>query len=197
MSLILDVWRILIRMGEDSCNAVVVLDKKTYKEAFLRYYKPLCLFAQKILSEDEDAEDIVHNVFLALWEKKVSFEDGAHLKSYLFQAVYHQSISFLRHQKFVSRMEDFESEGELDDANYLKKRIETEVFFEVYKAIEQLPAERQKVFRLSYIEGKTISQVAEIMNISEETVRSQRFKARNYLRLVLKDLFVVFLIFHS
>ena len=69
-----------------------VLTKSVYKEVFMAFYKPLCLFARKILSCEEDAEDMVHNVFLAIWERKMSFIDKSHLKVYLYRAVYNQSL---------------------------------------------------------------------------------------------------------
>ena len=167
----------------------LVLTKSVYKEIFMEYYKPLCLFARKMLSCEEDAEDMVHNVFLAIWEKKMSFIDKSHLKAYLFQAVYNQSLTFIRHRNFTTRLQEGEGEERADDNNYLKQRIETEVFLEILKAIDQLPERRKGIFRLSYIDGLKISEVAERLEIAEETVRAQRVKARKQLQVILKDLF--------
>ena len=99
-----------------------VLTKSVYKEVFMAFYKPLCLFARKILSCEEDAEDMVHNVFLAIWERKMSFIDKSHLKVYLYRAVYNQSITYIRRQKFTTRLEDHEEGNEMDENNYLQSR---------------------------------------------------------------------------
>ena len=119
----------------------------------------------------------------------MSFVDKSHLKAYLFQAVHNQSLTFIRHQRFTTRMEGSESEEKADDNNYLKQRIEIEVFVEILNGIEQLPEHRREIFKLSYIEGLKISEVAEKLQIAEETVRSQRMKARKQLQVILKDLF--------
>lgn len=168
----------------------LVLTKSVYKEIFMEYYKPLCLFARKMLSCEEDAEDMVHNVFLAIWEKKMSFVDKGHLKAYLFQSVYNQSLTFIRRQRFTMPLE-VGVEEKTDDSNYLKQRIETEVFLEILNAIEQLPKHRREIFKLSYIDGLKISEVAERLQVAEETVRSQRMKAKKQLQFILKDLFPV------
>ena len=91
-------------------------------------------FGQKILSCEEDAEDMVHNVFLAIWERKMSFIDKKSIsRFYLYRrAVYNQSITYTGRQKFTTRLEDHEGrENEMDENNYLQNRIETEVFVEI------------------------------------------------------------------
>lgn len=150
----------------------LILTKNVYKEIFEEYYRPLCLFGRKMLSCEKDAEDIVHNIFLSIWERQMSFIDKNHLKAYLFQAVYNQSLTFIRRQNLMLTMKEGQKE-EIDENNYLKERIESEVF------------------RLSYIENLKNSEVAERLQIAEETVRFQRLKARKRLREMLKDLFPI------
>jgi len=171
-----------------------VLTKSVYKEIFMEFYRPLCLFARKMLPCEEDAEDIVHNVFLAIWERKMSFIDKNRLKIYLYRAVYNQSLTYIRRQKFTTRLEDNEVGGEMDENNYLQNRIETEVFVEIMQAIDRLPEHRREIFKLSYIDGLKISEVAERLNIAEETVRSQRMKARKQLQSSLKDISLFYLL---
>lgn len=179
-------------MTEDSGNRLI-LTKVLYKEIFMEFYKPLCLFARKILSNEEDAEDVVHNVFLAIGEKRVSFASKVHLKAYLFRAVYNQSVTCLRRQRLVTKLQKGEEEEEVDCNNYLRMRIESEVFLEIMQAIERLPKHRREIFKLSYVEGMKVSEVAERLGVAEETVRSQRVKARKQLQAALKDIFPIFL----
>lgn len=60
---------------------------------------------------------------------------------------------------------------------------------EIFQTIERLPNECRKVFKLSYIEGMEICKVAETLHISENTVKTQRLRARKFLKENLKDLF--------
>lgn len=71
-----------------------------------------------------------------------------------------------------------------DENNYLKQRIETEVFLEILNAIEQLPGHRKETFKLSYMDGLKISEVAERLQVAEETIRSQRMKVKKQLQVI-------------
>ena len=82
----------------------------------------------------------------------------------------------------------------MDENNYLQNRIETEVFVEIMQAIDRLPEHRREIFKLSYIDGLKISEVAERLGIAEETVRSQRVKARKQLQSSLKDMSLFYLL---
>ena len=71
-------------------------------------------------------------------------------------------------------------------------RVESEVMWELMTAIDSLPEECRKVFKLSYMEGDDINEVARKLNISTHTVKSQRARAKQLLRERLKDLFPLF-----
>lgn len=165
-------------MVTEKTGKELVLTKEVYKEIFMEYYKPLSLFAKKVLAGQDEGEDLVHNVFLAIWEKRMSFTDKQHLQAYLYRSVYNQSLTCLKQKRFTTRLQDRMGEDQTDDFNYLSQRVETEMFMEILNAIEQLPAQRKQVFKLSYMEGLKIAEVAEKLHIAEETVRSQRLKAR-------------------
>ena len=79
-------------MVTEKTGKELVLTKEVYKEIFMEYYKPLSLFAKKVLAGQDEGEDLVHNVFLAIWEKRMSFTDKQHLQAYLYRSVYNQSL---------------------------------------------------------------------------------------------------------
>lgn len=165
------------------------LTRERYEELFLKFHKPLCLFARKVLPAMEDAEDVVHNVFLRMWEKGVTYKNTEHVKAALFRTVYHKSLNYLQHLGYADRLLPDRENEEAEDANYLRYRIETEIFYEVMQALEQLPDRCREVFELSYLEGLKVSEVAERLRISEDTVKTQRLKGRRLLQDLLKNLF--------
>ena len=169
-------------------NGKIGVTKSFYQEMFLTYHKPLCVFVMKIVSPEE-AEDIVDNVFMAMWEKQLRFNDSNHLKAFLFRAVYNQAITLVNHKKYVNRTMREMPREEWDEDNYLRNRIETEVYMEVVQAVEQLPERCREVFNLSYVDGLKVSEVARKLSISEDTVKTQRLKARKQLQEILKDLY--------
>ena len=175
-------------------TSIIATDEKC-KETFCKFYPGLCLFAHRIVKNFDEAEDIVQNTFIALWNKNVELTKKTSLKSYLYSSVYNACINHVKKQAYVGeKMKEFHQE-EYDDKNYLLQRIENEVIEEIFHTIERLPEECKKVFKLSYIEGLEVNRVAEILDISENTVKTQRLRARKFLKENLKDLFPLLLLF--
>lgn len=167
------------------------------KQIYDEYYQRLCFYAAKYVHDHEEAKDIVQEIFVKLWEKELDFENKYALSAYLYPAVYHFCVNRLHldeihkqhHQKILYGSEIS------DESHYLNDRIEDEVLWDVFKAIESLPSECQKVFRLSYEEGKSIEEVAQILNISIHTVKSQRARAKKLLQEKLKGLYSLVILF--
>lgn len=172
-----------------------IFDRREYEKIFHAYYSQLCLFANRMLDDFAGAEDIVQEVFVSLFSKRV-LNNAIELKSYLYSSVYNACMNHLKRQKYIEgRMQSFPVE-ELTEENYLLNRIESEVMEEIFRTIELLPEECKKVFKLSYIEGLEVNKVAALLNISENTVKTQRQRARRFLQERLKDVFfILFLLF--
>lgn len=160
---------------------------------FERFYHPLCFYAEKYLRNDEDVKDVVQEIFVTIWEKKLSFPNEYALKAYLYSSVYHSCIDRVKLSGIHKKHQDYILAGmnEADPQSYLTDQIETEVLTELFQAIEKLPAECGKVFKLSYLEGLPIEDVAQKLEISVYTVKSQRARARKLLQENLKDLYPV------
>lgn len=160
---------------------------------FDRYYHPLCFYAEKYLKNDDDVQDIVQEIFVTVWEKKLSFPNEYALKAYLYSSVYHACIDKIKLSGIHQKHQDYILAGmeEADSRSYLTDRIETEVLTELFQAIDNLPAECRKVFKLSYLEGLPIEDVAGKLDISVYTVKSQRARAKKLLQENLKNLYPV------
>ena len=92
-----------------------------------------------------------------------------------------------RNQAIIrEKMKTFLSE---EDDSYEEIQIETEVFEEIFQAIEELPTECGRIFKMSYIEGKSIKSIMETLNIAESTIKTQRQRAKKILKDKLKHLY--------
>ena len=151
----------------------------------------MCFYAAKYLHDADDAKDVVQEIFVKLWEKETDFENSYALSAFLYSSVYHACMNRLAtagiHQRHHNRI--LKQSTSEDSANYVTDRIEDEVLWEVFAAIESLPVECRKIFKLSYMEGFDIQKVAEELNISIHTVKSQRARAKKLLQERLKDVF--------
>ena len=173
------------------------MDEKVLRDIYDEHYRRLCFYAGKYVKDTEDAKDIVQNVLVNLWKRNIAFSTPTALKAYLYTTVYN---SCLNHLKAICvrnnyRKQNRETAEEIEEHNYMTDRIESEVMWELLTAIDSLPEECQKVFKLSYMEGCDIAEVARSLNISPHTVKSQRARAKKLLQERLKDLFPLLVYF--
>lgn len=165
-------------------------------ELYDAYYQSLCFYAGKYVQDMDDVKDIVQDVYVAAWERGVAFPSAQSAKSWLYTSVYNACMNHLKLAEIHNRHHEL-LRGELpeaDECNYVSGRIESELAWELFRAIETLPEECRKVFKLSYVNGKSVEEVAACLNLSVHTVKSQRARAKKLLQERLKHLMLSFLL---
>jgi RNA polymerase sigma-70 factor (ECF subfamily) len=178
-------------------NALKTGEIRLFEEIYNTYYPVLCNYAASITKEQSMAEDAVSEVFMKLWEKRDSTEIEGSLKSYLFKSVYNHCLNTLKHIHVQNQYRDFflyhpplNEEG----TDYpLSGVIENEINDILQKTIEQLPEQCRKIFIMSRIDGLKHEEIAQKLDISINTVRTQIHRALGKLRIELKD-FLPFLL---
>lgn len=159
-----------------------------FEQVFRNYYERLCNYANTILNDMDEAEEIVQGTFLGLWEKRSHIQIHTALKSYLYQAVHNSCLNHLDHLKVRKAHKDYyvnnadiaiESGAQFTITNELEKQIE--------EAISSLPPQCQTVFRLSRFEGLTYAEIAQNLNVSVKTIENHMGKALKIMRDRLKD----------
>ncbi len=164
-------------------------DEEAFNEIFLALYPRLCLFAERFVQDSSDAEDIVEEAFIKLWNQPVLFNDDEHLKASLYRSIRNACLNFLKvNQRRVDRDSFFfEERGEYDEATYLSEITRTELLAELYAAISELPPQAQKVIIKSYIEGQSNQEVADDLSLSINTVKNHKQHGLALLRKKLSD----------
>ncbi len=161
--------------------------KTEFKNVFLAYYTPLCNYVNNKLNNISNAEDIVQDVFLHLWEKNDSLHFQGSIDQYLFKSVKNKIFEFLRSnnsyekhkaQLIHKRLED-ENIEELSDSYMKLERINS--------SLRHLPPKCKNVFVLHKFKGLTYAEIAEGESISIKTVENHMLKAIKILRSHLKD----------
>lgn len=161
------------------------MNKNTFKQIFNQYYNPLCNYVAHHFKLNEEAEDIVSDVFTHIWGSDADFDKIENIKSYLFTAVYRKALEFLRHTKDKKTSELDEKfvipdDNEQDFNEYLLKE-------KLYQSIRQLPTKCQLIFVKAKINGMSHKAIAEELGISIKTIENQITKA---YALIRKDLFI-------
>jgi RNA polymerase sigma-70 factor (ECF subfamily) len=152
-------------------------DQKALELLYKRYYHPLCNFAFSFLKSVDYTEEVVSDVFLAIWLKRDTLSIKSSIKSYLFTAVKNQSVNFLKAQKI--RFEEIESFESSDYSNEHADACLTyaETLRQVEMIIDKLPPQRRTIFILNRMEGMKYKEIADLLAISVHTVQKQMTEA--------------------
>ena len=161
-------------------------DKKAYGTLFRRYYPMLCTYANRFVSL-EDAEEIVQDVMLWLWENKETQMFNTSFSQYLYKTVYHRCINQLTRQQSQLRAETRFYEYMLEmlqDTDFLQTE---ELKKHISQAIHALPPSYRDAFVMHRFENKTYKALAEILQVSTQTVNYRILQSLKLLRVSLKD----------
>jgi len=159
-------------------------DMKIFKTIFDAFHKRLYLFSFKYVKDKHASEEIIDGVFFILWQKREELDNIKNLKSYLYTMVYNSSMDYLKNKK---RFSQFNSEAHDTHFSIEKDIIEEETHTILFNALESLPEKCRQIFELSCLEGLKYKDIAEDLQISINTVKSQRARALVILRQKLKD----------
>lgn len=168
-----------------------------FRNIFNTYYKSLCYFAGKLLTDKEEAEDMVAEAFGKLWQQHASFETEQHIKSFLYTATRNACLNLLKHKQraTLSQKEILYLGKDLDDDNSLTDMIEAELLDKLYQGIENLPTKCRNVAKLIFQEGLSTKEAAKRLNMTERNVLNQKTRAIQLLRtrflLLLVYLYIV------
>ncbi len=167
-------------------------NEKEFERMFFAFYKSLCAYANRMLRDEMESENVVQALFCKLWEERSQIDIYIGVKPYLFKAVYFSSLNMLKRKSKTQENVDLNS---LNQADLLVNNLEEvhELDRAVHLAITQLPEKRQEIFRLSRFENMTYKEIASSLDISIKTVENQMGKALESLRLSLADYLPVFL----
>ena len=167
-------------------------DRSAFEALFRTHYRPLCAFALQYVKDGDRAQDLVQDLFVRLWQDREQVNITTSVKSYLFSAVRNRCLNLV---SAAARMRPIDEE--MDDRVDEEERTEEEHSLRaarVQAAIEGLPEERRKVFRLSRDEGLKYHEIAQRLGISVKTVENQMGKALKTLREELADLLPLVLV---
>lgn len=146
----------------------------------------MCNFAFKFVSDKDQAEDIVQDVFVKFWDKYDSFSEIEHIKSYLFKATKNKAIEYIRSNNRRSDLhEDVSVINDILNPKEVEKIDELIRIEKIKNAIELLPAKCKEIFKLSKLNGYTYQEIADIRSISKKTVENQMLIAVKKIKEIL------------
>ncbi|HTF30656.1 MAG TPA: sigma-70 family RNA polymerase sigma factor [Flavitalea sp.] len=161
-------------------------DVDAFDSLYHRYQKALFLNILKITRNNEVTSDILQEVFIALWEKKLSLDISHSVAGWLFVVSYNKSIAYLQKElKFSMSGLDANIEKtyvvqEETDLSEIRSKL-------LHEAIEHLSPQKRKVFELCKIQGKSYEETARELSISKHTVKEYLVISLKYIKDYVKE----------
>jgi len=165
-------------------------DQQAFKELYLVFFDRLYKFAFSILHSSEFAEEAVNDVFLNIWQKRSSLKNIENLRNYLFTSTKNTSFNYLSkfRKERNTTLDDVLVRFEIDELTPETAFFTNEVRHEIEQAINQLPPKTKLVFQMAKVEGLKYKEIAEILNISVNTIDNHIATAIKKLSFTLKNL---------
>jgi RNA polymerase sigma-70 factor (ECF subfamily) len=169
--------------------------KKGCELLFKCYYNSLCSHAARFVYSKQIAEDLVGEVFYVFWQKQLHTQIHTSYRSYLFTAVRHRALTYVRCE--LNRKNSSQDIGELNNLSSHPSPDQMlqydELYFKIDKAIQSLTPQSQKVFIMSRFESKKNQVIADELKLSLKTVEAHLTKALSSLRKAVKGGWLILL----
>jgi len=159
-----------------------------FDSLFEQYSPKLFGFAMKYLKNETEAEELVQDVFVKVWEHRQSLKSEYSFKSYLFTIALNQIRKFFNKRAISLRyLDTIQNEGEPTAGETFPDEDYDTILQKINLIIGQMPPRRREIFQKSKLEGKSAKQIALELNISSGTVDNQVSEALQFIRARLKN----------
>lgn len=155
-----------------------------FHKIYIEYAPILIRFAGKFVSTAY-REDMVHDVFLKFWDKPIFNLPEKELKRVLFTSVRNICIDYLRRLNVENEIINSKKiQLQIEELHFAEnKYMQKDIIDILIQKIDDLPERGREIFKLAYLEGMKITEIAEKLNISPRTVETHIYRSLKYLRL--------------
>ncbi|ACU02479.1 MULTISPECIES: RNA polymerase sigma factor [Pedobacter] len=154
-------------------NAIVQRDKKLFEVLYKKYYQQLFAVAYRYVGQAEIAEEIVHDVFITIWNKADQLNIQHSMKSYLFKSIVNSSLNFIKKEKVqAEKQQVYMAIVDKETADEPDTDREEALLKDLAQALELLPDKCRQVMYLSRFGKLKQQEIATQMNISIKTVKN-------------------------
>jgi RNA polymerase sigma-70 factor (ECF subfamily) len=177
---------------EISLEALIAGDRAEFARMVDLYSNPIYRLGLRMLGNAQDAEDVLQNTFFNALTHLPTFEGRSSLSTWLYRIAANEALMLLRRKKPEVNLEDVEAEDSTEDLKPThfvdwsalpeEELLSGEGKKVLDQAIQNLPESMRIVFLLRDIEGLSIKETAEAMNLTETNVKTRLLRARMFLR---------------
>ncbi|MEL7119850.1 MAG: RNA polymerase sigma factor [Bacteroidota bacterium] len=166
---------------DDLIKASIKNDRMAQRQLYERYSSAMYTIAYRITNDAEEAQDVLQDAFIKIFKNLKKFRRESTLGAWIKTIVVRTALSKIKKNKPTESLEDFHTRGMIDWGNHLEAEY-------LEKAIKKLPKGYRAVFILIEVEGYSHKEVADMLDISVGTSKSQLFYAKKKLRAIIQSL---------
>lgn len=170
-------------------------DESAFETVYNYSFSAICYFVNKIVKNRDVACDIVQELFINIWNKKLKFQNITHLKSFLYKSAQYKAFSYLEKEHIRENIKNKITFPEsIDPEDFSLYEIEADIFEQIFLAIEELPEECSRIFKMSYLENMDVKTISQKLDIAASTIMTQRQRAKKHLKDKFKNIdYIMFL----
>jgi RNA polymerase sigma-70 factor (family 1) len=172
---------------KESKEKIILQLKEGSKDAFRSLFETfgpkIHAFAKSYLKNDEDAEELLQDVFLKLWEIRASLDSSKNIKSFLFKICVNLIYDFIRRKNIEQAYLDYSGQNHPSfGENTWHEVIYNDMLRNLETFVSAMPEQRQRIFRMSKEEGLSNDEIAQQLNLSRRTIENQLYRAVSFLK---------------
>ena len=165
---------------------VAVGDELLFKELYNRYNLRLFNYISRLVHDDDAAEDILQEVFLAIWKGASRFRGQSKVNTWIYKIAHNQTATWLRRNKRGDNHNDLQQRVEISVPEHT--HVETWRREQIQIALNKLSPKHRAVIELAFFYDLSYSEIAQVVGCPEGTVKSRMSYARSYLNMALNEL---------
>jgi len=161
-------------------------DERAFDRLFRKFYPSLCFFARRYVSVQGQAEEVVQDTMVKLWQRHSDFDNYQAVKAFLYISIKHACLDGVEsEQRKLNRDTNWYMQQEHLEHGVEEHIIQSEVLMEISQAIAMLPEQCRNIMKMSYEQGMSGKEIAEAMQITVSTVNNQKARGILLLRKIL------------
>jgi RNA polymerase sigma-70 factor (ECF subfamily) len=169
-----------------------------FKRLFETHYQDLVNYANKYLFNKDSSEDVVQEVFVFLWEKSGSIDIQTDLNAYMYAMVKNRCLNALKAIKIVYSSKIIKEQPSIENSytpNWFPDHDRQRLHDLVLKSIEDLPLKMRNIVKLRFIENYRYNEIADELDVSINTVKTQLKRAKVKLAQLIVSLTIILFLF--
>lgn len=177
--------------SEEFLESLRLGKQEAFQVLFEAFHKPLCFFAARVVRDGEEAEDIVQEVFLSFWKmERDGFPNIKTIKTFFYNSVQNRCLNYLRDLEIRDRNYRNLNREELDEDSSFANKSEPRLSRSCSKRLTNCRRKARRYSKSLISTDQEDKKIAEELGISLNTIKTQKQRAKSYLRVRLGDLFV-------